>query len=269
MKKLFLCLSILLLYVSPVLSSTTDTLLVYSNSMKKNIKTVVVVPSSLDKKSMPAPVVYLLHGYAGNYSSWVSSVPEIKKLSDDYRIIIVCPDAENSWYFDSPVNPAVKYETFASKELIEFIDSKYNTIKSREGRAITGLSMGGHGALYLAIRHQDTFGAAGSMSGGVDIRPFPENWEIMASLGTIDKNRSNWENNTVVNMTGYIKAGSLAIIFDCGTEDFFIKVNRDLHDKLLLSKIPHEYTERPGQHNWEYWRNAVQYQLLYFKNFFH
>ena len=74
-----------------------------------------------------------------------------------------------SWYWNSPVDPKSQYETFISDELIKAIDSKYKTIKNRTGRAITGLSMGGHGALYLAIKHQDVFGAAGSMSGGVDI----------------------------------------------------------------------------------------------------
>ena len=90
-------------------------------------------------------------------------------------MIIVCPDGGfGSWYWDSPVDAGSQYETYVSNELVTWIDSKYKTIKTRKGRAITGLSMGGQGALYLAFRHQDIFGAAGSMSGGVDIRPFPE-----------------------------------------------------------------------------------------------
>jgi len=61
-----------------------------------------------------------------------------------------------------------------SKELIQWVDENYRTIAERGGRAISGLSMGGHGGLFLGFRHQDVFGACGSMSGGVDIRPFPE-----------------------------------------------------------------------------------------------
>ncbi|WP_242499227.1 alpha/beta hydrolase family protein [Flavobacterium sp. 140616W15] len=80
--------------------------------------------------------------------------------------------------FDSPIDTTFKYETYVIDELVPFIDKNYKTITSREGRAISGLSMGGHGALYLSFKHQEVFGAAGSMSGGVDFRPFPEKWDI-------------------------------------------------------------------------------------------
>lgn len=88
-------------------------------------------------------------------------------------MIIACPDGENSWYWDSPLDPASQFETFVSQEFPDWIDAHYPTIPSREGRAVTGLSMGGHGALWTALRHKDRFGAAGSTSGGVDIRLSP------------------------------------------------------------------------------------------------
>ena len=91
--------------------------------------------------------------------------------------------ALNSWYFDSPVLKDFQYESFYTKTLVPYIDAHYRTVASRQGRAITGLSMGGHGALFLAMRHTDLFGACGSMSGGVDIRPFPLNWNIPDVLG--------------------------------------------------------------------------------------
>ena len=128
--------------------------------------------------------------------------------------------------------------------------------------------MGGHGALYLAFRHQDVFGAAGSTSGGVDIRPFPKNWGMSKWIGTIDENPENWEKYTVTNMVDLLKPNHLKIIIDCGTEDFFYKVNCQLHDKLLAAKIPHDFIARPGAHNWPYWRNSVKFQVLFFSNFF-
>ena len=102
-----------------------------------------------------------------------------KAMADTYGVIIVMPDGGfDSWYYDSPVEPTYRYETFVARELVEYIDSHYRTKAEPSARAIAGLSMGGHGALYLAIRHQNVFGAAGSLSGGVDIRPFPDNWNI-------------------------------------------------------------------------------------------
>ena len=80
--------------------------------------------------------------------------------------------------------------------------------------------MGGHGALYLAIKHQDVFGAAGVMSGGVDIRPFPDNWDMAKRLGAYSEQPERWEKNTVINMLYLLRPGSLSLIIDCGQKIF-------------------------------------------------
>lgn len=250
-------------------AARVDTLLVYSNSMKKDTKACVVTPDAYSKIGKPLPVLYLLHGYSGNYATWVKGFPQIKQFADQYSMIIVGVDGGfSSWYFDSPVDSTMKYETYVTKELIGYIDENFNTIKKREGRAVCGLSMGGHGALYLAMRHQDIFGASGSMSGGVDFRPFPQNWDLPKRLGDIALYPENWDKNTVVNQLYLVKDDRLALIIDCGTDDFFITVNRQLNERMLYLNIKHDYIERPGGHTLEYWRNALQYQVLYFSNFF-
>lgn len=267
--KHFLLSIFLLTIVLTLRAASVDTLVVYSSSMKKNTKTCVVTPNNYNKTEKPYPVLYLLHGYSGNYASWVNDFPQIKQFADQYNMIIVGVDGNfSSWYFDSPIDPTMKYETYVTKELISFIDQTYNTIKSKEGRAVSGLSMGGHGALYLSIRHQDIFGAAGSMSGGVDFRPFPQNWDLDKRLGDMAVYPDNWEKNTVIYQLYQLKNDKLAIIIDCGTDDFFIAVNRQLHEKMLYLNIKHDYIERPGGHTGVYWRNALQYQVLYFDNFF-
>ncbi len=250
-------------------AAKVDTAVTYSQSMKKNIKAVVITPDNYSKNTS-YNVVYLLHGYSGNYADWVTKVPNIKNLSDQYNLILVCPDGNfGSWYFDSPVDSSWRYETYITKELIKYIDENYSTNQSRKGRAITGLSMGGHGAFYLAFRHQDIFGAAGSMSGGVDIRPFPLNWDLSKRLGSFKDHPENWEKNTDINLVHLLTPGSLAITFDCGISDFFYGVNKELHEKLLERNIPHDFTVRPGAHTWSYWANSIQYQMLFFNNYFH
>jgi S-formylglutathione hydrolase FrmB len=267
-KVLFVVFCLFVNLTSVVYGSVVDTVQTYSAVMKKNIKAVVVKPDKYND-SQEYPVVYLLHGYGGNYADWTSKAAGFKQAADLYNMIIVCPDgAVGSWYWDSPVDPQFQYETYVSKELVSFIDGKYKTIKDRRGRAITGLSMGGHGALYLAFKHQDVFGAAGSMSGGVDIRPFPNNWDMAKRLGTYAEQPERWEKNTVSNMLQLLTPNTLALIIDCGTEDFFFKVNENLHQQLLFRNIPHDYITRPGSHNWPYWNNAIQYQLHYMNNFF-
>ena len=249
-------------------SATNSTIEVESAAMHKTIKNEVILPDGYDQ-SITYPVVYLLHGATGNYMDWVRKAPGVTKLADLYNVIIVCPDGGfTSWYYDSPVDSTYKYETFVTKELVEYIDSHYSTIKDKSGRAITGLSMGGHGGLYLGLRHQDLFGAAGSMSGGVDIRPFPNDWDLPKRLGPLDRNPENWNENTVVNMVDLLKDSSLKLIIDCGVNDFFYTVNMELHQKLLDMKYPHDFIIRPGVHNWPYWQNAVKYQFLFFSEYF-
>lgn len=250
-------------------AAKVDTVQVYSASMNKNIKTCVIVPEDYKKSKKKFPVVYLLHGYSGNYASWAKDFKELGKQVDQYGFIVIGVDGNySSWYFDSPIDPNFKYETYVIKELVPFVDKNYRTITSREGRAISGLSMGGHGALYLSFKHQDIFGAAGSMSGGVDFRPFPENWDIKKRLGSIKEFPENWDKYTVTNMLDLVKDNKMKLIIDCGIDDFFMEVNRQLHDKMLALKINHDYIERPGEHNIQYWQNSLKFQLLFFKNYF-
>lgn len=263
----FLFFLLLLTFVQAAHAARVDTVTTYSAAMKKNIKAVVITPDNYANEQA-LPVVYLLHGYGGNYADWITKAKGFEQAADLYGMIIVCPDGNNSWYWDSPLDPAYRYETYVSTELVNWIDGKYKTIKDRKGRGITGLSMGGHGALYLAFRHQDVFGAAGSMSGGVDIRPFPNNWDMAFRLGTYAEHPENWEKSTVINLLHRLKPNSLSILVDCGTEDFFYKVNEALHEQLLYRNIPHDFISRPGAHNWAYWNNAIQYQLLFMNNYF-
>ena len=268
MKKAFCTLFLMFVFFSAE-AAKIDTIQVFSPSMNKNIKTCVITPDDYKKSNKKLQVVYLLHGYSGNYASWAKDFKDVGKQVDQYGFIIIGVDGNfSSWYFDSPIDPTFKYETYVIKELVPFVDKNYKTIASREGRAISGLSMGGHGALYLSFRHQDVFGAAGSMSGGVDIRPFPENWDIKKRLGTITEFPENWEKNTVTNMLELVKDNKLKLIIDCGVDDFFMDVNRELHNKMLALKINHDYIERPGKHNIEYWENSLKFQLLFFDNFF-
>lgn len=254
--------------LTSIRAAVVDTIQVFSPSMQKNLKVVVITPDNY-ASAQKLPVVYLLHGYSGNHLDWINKAKGFEKASDLHNLIIVCPDGGfSSWYWDSPVDPASQYETYISKELVNAVDTKYKTVTDRKGRAITGLSMGGHGALYLAFKHQDVFGAAGSMSGGVDIRPFPNNWDMAKRLGSYAEFPERWEKNTAINLLNLLTPNSLAIIIDCGSDDFFFKVNENLHEQLLYRNIPHDFITRPGGHTWPYWTNAVKFQLLFMSNYF-
>jgi S-formylglutathione hydrolase FrmB len=257
-------------------AASVDTVAVYSNAMQKYFKCVVIKPSAYKKKTTRFPVVYLLHGYSGWYSNWILQVPALKEYADTYRMIIVCPDGGySSWYFDSPLDLSFRFETYIGTEVPAFIDMHYRTIPNRNGRAITGLSMGGHGGMFLGMRHAAIFGACGSMSGGLDLNYSRSKFDIIKRIGDTISHAANWKKYIVINvLDDYItdlrnkKTDSLQLIFDCGLDDFYIEPNQKFHQKLVQYQYPHDYTERPGSHNWDYWRNAIAYQLLFFSNYF-
>lgn len=247
--------------------SQVDTITVQASKMNKTIRNVVVLPNDYSKRKH-YPLVVLLHGYSDNYAKWVNIVPEIKQLATLHQCILVCPDGAKSWYMDSPIDPNSQYESYIVTDLINYMDSHYSTLATPKSRAITGLSMGGHGALYLAIRHKDVFANAGSMSGGVDLRSFSKQFDVAKLIGSYESKPEEWDNRSVVNMVTTLKNKELNLIIDCGMDDFFYQINAALHRRLLSLKIDHDYIERPGIHNWIYWKNAIHYQLLYFRRCF-
>ncbi len=94
------------------------------------------------------------------------------------------------------------------------------------------------------------------------------NWEMSKQLGEYADNKEQWEQHTVINQIDKIEDGDLALIIDCGEKDFFLEVNVNLHKSLLTRGIGHDFITRPGTHNGEYWRNSIDYQILFFDKFF-
>ncbi|MDR2954978.1 MAG: esterase family protein [Prevotella sp.] len=270
MKKINALFLLFVFSLTIIQAQTVETIEVFSPKMNKSIKNVVILPDGYNKSDTKKyPVLYLLHGYGGQHDTWASHTRKtLPQDANKWQIIIVCPDGQNSWYWDSPVDPSSQFETYVSSELVNHIDKNYNTVASPKGRAVTGFSMGGHGGLWLGITHPEVFGACGSMSGGVDIRPFPNNWDMKKWLGTYKNNTEVWENHTVIKRLDRIEPNSLAIIIDCGVDDFFYLVNEELHKELLYRNIPHDYITRPGGHTHEYWNNAIDYQVQFFLKFF-
>ncbi len=253
------------------LPNQADTIEVLSPKMGRMIKNTVVLPSQyFDEESADViyPVIYLLNGHGGNYGSWGIIRPDLDYLASEIGAIFVCPDGQNSWYWDAADGNS-QFETYVATELVGYIDDNYRTIRDPRMRAVCGYSMGGHGSLWLGMRHPDVFGICCSMSGGVDITPFPDSWNIKDILGEYSSNPDTWKQHTVMHLVeSGIKNEGQKLLIDCGTEDFFLQVNRNLHKAMLDKKIPHDYIERPGAHNAEYWSNSLDYQLLFIQKAF-
>lgn len=270
---LFLTLCLMVALVAPqavardVAFLQTDTVEVPAQKMNRSIKVAVVVPHQYRiYPETKYPVVYLLHGAWGCYRDWPHKA-NLDSLADTYSTIIVCPDGQDSWYLDSPIDPSFQFETFISDELVNYIDTHYRTYPRREMRAITGLSMGGHGALWNAFRHPDVFASCGSMSGGVDISKFPGRWHIADRLGDYDNNQQRWIEHSVISLVPTLEPGQ-NIIIDIGYDDLFFEVNNNLHEALLQQGVEHDYTVRHGDHNWQFWVNSIDYHMMFFHKIF-
>lgn len=250
-----------------VFAFSLDTLVVQSTSMQRDVELLLIKPTKPIEQN--TPIVFLLHGYGGNHLQWLDIKPQLPQLADHLNVVFVCPNAYNSWYWDSPKLKNSQYESFFISELIPFLAINEDLVCKPEQTAITGLSMGGHGALWYASRYPHIFGAVGSMSGGVDLREFAHNWNLEKHLNSFTNNVQIWNKHTVAAQLSDLLKSDQAIIIDCGVDDFFYSVNVKLHEELLSNKRAHDFIIRPGAHNRAYWNNAIDYQLLFFWNYFH
>ncbi len=214
------------------------------------------------------PVLYLLHGWGGHYTDWLTRT-NIADYAAQYRMIIVMPEGNDSWYIDGAAGINDKYESYILKELMPDVDKRYRTIQSRYGRAIAGLSMGGYGAIKFGLKYPATFVFAGSMSGAFGVTRYAEremaspNLEpFMKTFGPLGSETR--KANDVFEITHSLSPARVASLpyfyFDCGTEDAaqHFDRNRELSELFLEKKIPHEYRELPGNHSWQYWDQQVQ-----------
>lgn len=271
---------LLLLVLFPFLTfgqAKTDTIQVFSSAMNKSLKAAVTTPSSYNG-GKNYPVLYLLHGGSGSFSDWHRKVTEpglVGRMAEEYDLIIVTPGVgPASYYYDSPMLDSVRYETYLINELIPYIDKTYRTFARKGSRAIVGLSMGGHGAMMLSAKHPDLFAAAGSMSGVMNIDT--RMWKVQddfkklrqdaqkAMLGSdLNYDAPAFNQFTAAGLVDQMKENGLALLIDCGVDDFLIETNRQMHQLLLANGTPHEYIERPGAHTWPYWTEALPVHMLF------
>jgi putative tributyrin esterase len=247
-----------------VFSAEKTVVTIPSPSMKKNFKAQIVTPAEYGSSGNRFPVIYLLHGYSGDYTTWSRMVP-LESFSDLYHCIIVCPDGDfNSWYVNSLARQDSRFETYIALEVVSFVDSAYRTWAEPGGRAIVGASMGGHGALTLLARYPDRFCGAGSISGIMDLTEFPGEWDMATVFGKFQDHADTWKANSFFKLCENLKGMNKGMVLDCGISDFALPGNRRTHEKLLTLAIPHDFYERPGTHSPLYVRDVAECHFLYF-----
>ncbi len=239
-----------------------------SASLGRAMKYRIFLPAGYERSVRRYPVLYLLHGLTGAYSDWESRT-HLAQYAQSLQLIIVMPDAGDSWYTNSVTVPEDKFEDYIANDLIWEIDQHYRTIASRHGRAIAGLSMGGYGALKLGLKYPGLFAFAASFSGALDVARNPGfaavqrgsyQEEIAKIFGPADS--AVRKQNDVFALAQTADPSRLPFLyFDCGAEDPFANINREFAALLQQRKIAHEYRDLPGTHNWQYWDQQLPRML--------
>jgi enterochelin esterase-like enzyme len=299
MKKLLFCLTAFILFQLnsspqenvPQLScnqgQVLESLTMESKILGKPVKFSIYLPPDYTASNRSYPVVYLLHGYTDNETAWVQ-FGEVN-LSADRAIasreippmIIVMPDAGVTWYVND-IGGKEKYEDMFLGEFIPYIDSHYRTRPMKEFRGISGLSMGGYGALLYSLHHPDVFSACVAFSAGVqtdeELVKMPDDFYTLAfqPLFGNDKNTGriteHWKKNSILELANTLpreQIEKVRIMLDCGDGDFLYKGNSMLHIVLSDRQISHEYRVRDGEHNWTYWRTGITNGLKFIGDSFH
>jgi len=246
----------------------------------------IYLPPDYETSKRSYPVVYLLHGYSDNETAWIQ-FGEVHLTADRAiasreipPMIIVMPDAKVTFYVNDAAGKD-RYEDMFFQEFIPYIEKTYRIRGQKEFRAVSGLSMGGYGALIYALKHPDMFVACAPFSAAVwtdeEILAMPSDGFIrrMERIGCTDLNNrlcENWRKNSVLDLVKTLpkeKIESVRFYIDCGDDDFLIKGNMALHALMTDLKIKHEFRVRDGAHNWVYWRTGIGDALKFIGESFH
>ena len=233
----------------------------HSFSLSRDMRYRVLLPAVYEASGR-FPVLYLLHGLYGDYLNWDTRT-RLEEYAKATHLIIVMPDADDSWYANSATVPADKFEDYITKDLISQIDKNFRTLRDRHARAIAGLSMGGYASVKFGLKYPDLFIFAGSLSGAFNaaqnldaLRP-----EFRAKLVEVFGNEesSTRTKNDVFSLLSVPHRGPLPYFYlACGTADSFLGTNRAFAQQLSSRELPYEYHETPGAHSWDYWDRELQ-----------
>lgn len=253
-------------------TAKTETVQFESKLVGKRLPYIAILPATYEKETKTRyPVLYLLHGLTGHYDNWTSRT-KLTEYAMKYSFIIITPEGNDGWYTDSATAPAEKYESYFIQELMPDVQKRYRTIEKREGRAVAGLSMGGYGSLKFGLKYPDMFAFAGSLSGALAAARWKEKELDMSPVGKFVKpslmlvygkdDSATRPANDVYKLVKDLTPEQVTklpyLYVSCGTEDGLIVFNMEMANLLVEKKIPHEYRQLPGIHNWVYWDNQVQ-----------
>jgi putative tributyrin esterase len=256
---------------------------VASKILARSVAYCIVLPASFDaNKTKHFPILYALHGLGDNEQFFVHSglwnlVEDMQEKGELKEFLIATPDGGASFYINSK-DGKNRYEDFLLQEFFPFIEKRYRAAPGRANRALSGVSMGGYGALHLAFRHPQLFGAASAHSAALIQRlpsflgnaPQSPRARVLGSVFGIPPDQTFWEQNSPLTLPRTANLAGLHIYFDCGDhDDYGFEDGAVALDKILTQRhIAHEFHLYPGRHDGEYFAEHLPASLVFTsKNF--
>lgn len=211
------------------------------------------------------PVLYLLHGLFGSFDNWCE-LGGFENAIGGRKVIVVMPDGGDAWYTDGIRGDAARFERFIIRDLIEHCDAAYPTEKNGKRRAVAGNSMGGYGAVKLALKYPELFDFAYSTSGAFGVTGWsdedpPTLWDeyrpsVMEVFG--EPGSAARRANDIWELAAAAEPEKLPMLYlDCGVHDDFCDTNVRIAAEFEKLGIDHEFESLPGGHDWEYWSNIL------------
>lgn len=239
---------------NPSLEVVTEQRTLVSKARHKSTSYYAFYPKTANNQTFP--VWYLLHGAWDDYRAWKDRAEtQIREAVQKYGFMIVTPDGDQfGWYTDSPIDPKSRIETYIIQELIPDVEKNLPARPTR--RAVAGLSMGGHGALTLALKHPGLFTSASAMSGVMDITKHFGQWHLDRVFGSFKDNAAVWKGHSAFYLATDRREAlvNLPVMLSVSTGDpWVLGENRAFHTRLEELGIKHDYVESPGTHDWIYW----------------
>ena len=239
------------------------------------VKYNVYLPSGFDKSDKQYPVIYMLHGLSDTYTAWMEKggmqtvVDELIGTGELRDVVIIMPNAGGpqtyeTWngYFNMP---GWRYEDFFFQELMPQAEQKYRAGGAKGQRAVMGLSMGGGGSTVYGQRHTDLFASVYAMSawldddGGQQREPGKDDKVYLVKQSVRQRSALDYVRQADEKRVEQLR--SVKWFIDCGDDDFLFDLNVALHQLMRQKHIKSELRIRNGQHNWEYWHQAIRMAL--------
>ncbi|MGH9547256.1 MAG: alpha/beta hydrolase [Terriglobales bacterium] len=272
----FLFLTFVLLILLPGVAqaqSRTDCNVINSHILKQAVHYCVQLPpdyGAKDSAHRRYPVLYFLHGLGQNEQTLFSTggwsvLEDLRRQHKINDFLVVAPEGKRSFYINSPGN-TLRYSDFFLQEFMPYIESRYRVRPGRKSRAITGVSMGGYGALRFAFAHPELFSAVSAQSAAL-ITQTPQELSAAGRSGTPlgrvlgpafgePINVLHWKQNNIFLLARKNQSGlrHLAIYFNCGQQDDFGFEDgaAALDQQLRAEGVKHEYHSYPGDHSLTY-----------------